>query len=237
MGLFLAGSTVLHPLIRESKFAHASSYMYGYEGSEAALVRFTTDPKRIRKMVPKPFQANDKGIMTASFVHERKVKPLHSAHEYLRAVLAIPVVYEGMGVSMKGLFIEQMYNDDANSVNYGKWNWGYPSEHANITFAADQSSIKSTVTKDGIQIGRIDLSLSGTESKPEPGKDVIHFNAQRDPVSPMPTMTKTREVERERFTGQVVQAELFGVEVDQVIGAFYGKYDWYLAPQCEVLTE
>jgi hypothetical protein len=50
-------------------------------------------------------------------------------------------------------------------------------------------------------------------------------------------MTETHEEERERVPDQVVEADLFGIEVNQVIEAGYRKYDWSLPMQSEALTD
>jgi hypothetical protein len=179
--------------------------------------------------------------MMAWFVHERKVKPAALAHNYHKAVLAIPAVFEGQrgfgrrGRRVEGLFIEQMYTD--TGVIYAKLNYGYPLEWAKMDWSADQSSIKSTVTKDGTQIARVALSLSDTEAGLQPGRVVTHLNLQGNGSSPKATMTKTREEERIRLPGQVVEADLFGIEDYEVIDAVYRKYDWFLAPRSEALAE
>ena len=232
-GLFLAGSAFLNPLIR---LAHADS-LYIYEGSESAHITFTTDPKRIFKAVPEPFQANDKGIMTVWFVYERKVKPKMAAHEYVKAVLAIPVEYIGKGVPMKGIFIEKAYVNDQFSVYAAAEAYGYPSHYANIDWSADRNSIKSTVKKkDGTQVAHISLSLSDKKATSQPWSDVIHFNAQGTAPPLKLSMTEIHEEELERVPGQVVEADLFGVKVNQVIEAVYRKYDWSVPMQSESLA-
>lgn len=170
-GLFLAGSSFLIPLTRH---AHADS-LYIYEGSEAAHITFTTDPNYILKAVPEPFQANDKGIMTAWFVYDRKVKPKMAAHEYLKAFfLAIPIEYKGKGVPMKGLFIKNAYYNDPFSVYASTEAYGLPSLYANIDLSADRNSIKSTVKKkDGTQVAHIALSLSDKKATSPPWDDII----------------------------------------------------------------
>lgn len=237
-GMFLAGSAVLHPLVHRPNLAHASSSLYIYEGSEAAHITFTTDPKRIQKAVPKPFQANNKGIMTAWFVYERKVKPKMAAHEYLKVFLAIPVEYKGKGVSMKGLFIKNAYLNDHFSVYASTEAYGYPSHYANIDWSVNRASIKSTVKKkDGTQVAHIALSLSDKKAASQPWEDIILFNAQG--IAPLLklSMTEIHEEELERIPGQVVEADLFGVEVNQVIEAVYRKYDWSVPMQSKALAE
>ena len=178
-GMFLAGSAALYPLVHRPKLAHASSSLYIYEGSESAHITFTTDPKRIQKTVPEPFQANDKGIMTAWFVYERKVKPKMAAHEYLKALLAIPVEYKGKGVPLKGFFIEKAYINDQFSVYASTEAYGYPSHYANIDWSVNRASIKSTVKKkDGTRVAHIALSLSDKKAATQPWDDIILFNAQ-----------------------------------------------------------
>jgi hypothetical protein len=237
-GMFLAGSVVLHPLVHRPKLAHASSSLYIYEGSEAAHITFTTDPKRIHKAVPKPFQANNKGIMTACFVYERKVKPKMAAHEYLKAILAIPDEYKGKGVSMKGLFIKNAYLNDHFSVYASTEAYGYPSHYANIDWSVNRASIKSTVKKkNGTQVAHIALSLSDKKAASQPWEDIILFNAQGNAPSLKLSMTEIHEEELERIPGQVVEADLFGVEVNQVIEAVYRKYDWSVPMQSKALAE
>jgi hypothetical protein len=237
-GLFLAGSAVLHPLVHGSRLAHASSSLYVYEGSESAHITFTTDPKRIQTTVPEPFQVNDKGIMTAWFAYERKVKPKMAAHEYVKAVLAIPVEYKGKGVPMKGLFIEKAYVNDPFSVYAAAEAYGYPAHYANIDWSANQASIKSTVKKkDGTRVAHMTLSLSNTKAATQPWNDVIHFNAQGTAPSLKLSMTEIHEEELERVPGEVVGADLFGIEINQVIEAVYRKYDWSGPMQSEALAE
>ena len=240
-GLLLTGSAVLDPFMLKPKSAHASQWLYVFRGSEAALVTFRTDPNRFRKTVPEAFKPNDKGILIAWFAYERKVEPRAFAHTYHKAALAIPGVFEGQrgfgrrGIRMEGLFIEQMYLN--TGVSYAR-HYGYPLEHAKIDWSADQSSIKSTVAKDGTQIAHVALSLSDSEAEPKPGRDVAHINLlQEKGSSRKPTMTKTREEERIRLPGQIVEADLFGIEDYKVIEAVYRKYDWFLAPHSEAIAE
>jgi len=223
------------------KSAHASQWHWVFRGSEAALITFRTDPNRLRKTVPEVFTPNNRGILIAWFAFERKVEPPAMAHNYHKAMLAIPVVFEGQrgfgrkGIRVEGLFIEQAYLNIG--VSYAKRNYGYPLERAKIDWSVDKSSIKSTVAKDGTQIAHIALSLSDSEAEPKPSKVVPHLNLQGNGQSPKPTMTKTREEERIRLPGQVVEANLFGIEDYEVIDAVYRKYDWFLAPHSEALSE
>lgn len=240
-GLLLTGSAVLDPFMLKPKSAHASQWHWVFRGSEAALITFRTDPNRFRKTVPEAFKPNDKGILVAWFAYERKVEPRAMAHTYHLAVLGIPVVFEGQrgfgrrGIRVEGLFIEQAYSD--TGVSYAGRNYGYPLERAKIDWSADKSSIKSTVAKDGTQIAHVALSLSDSEAEPQPGRDVAHFNLQENGSSPKPTMTKTREEELIRLPGQVVEADLFGIEDYKVIDAVYRKYDRFLAPHSEAISE
>lgn len=50
-------------------------------------------------------------------------------------------------------------------------------------------------------------------------------------------MTEIHEEELERVPGQVVEADLFGVKVNQVIEAVYRKYDWSVPMQSESLAD
>jgi len=240
-GTFFAGSAVLYPFIGKPKSALAGQWFYVYRGSEAALITFRIDPNRLRKTVPEVFTPNNRGILIAWFAFERKVEPKAMAHNYHKAILAIPVVFEGQsgfgrrGRRVEGFFIEQAYLNAG--VSYAKRNYGYPLERAKIDWSADKSSIKSTVAKDGTQIAHIALSLSDSEAEPQPGRDVAHLNLQQNGLTPKPTMTKTREEERIRLPGQVVEANLFGIEDYEVIDAVYRKYDWFLAPHSEALAE
>jgi hypothetical protein len=238
-GLFLTGSAALDPFLLTPKSAHASQWHWVYRGSEAARVTFRTDPNRIRKTVPEDFKPNDKGILVAWFAYEHKVEPPAMAHSFHLAALGIPVIFEGQrgfgrrGRRLEGLFIEQMYSDSV--VSYPKRNYGYPLERAKIDWSAGKSSVKSTVIKDGTQIAHIALSLSDSKAEPQSGRDFVHLNLQENGSSPKPTMTKTREEERIRLPGQVVEADLFGIENYKVIDAVYRKYDRFLAPHSEAL--
>jgi hypothetical protein len=156
----------------------------------------------------------------------------------LKSAVAIPVVYEGKGVPMKGLFIEKAYVNDPFSAYLAEEAYGYPIHYAKIDWSADRSSIRSSVKKnDGTQIAHVALSLSDTKAGTQPEDDIIHFNAQRKGPSPKLSMTETHEEERERVPDQVVEADLFGIEVNQVIEAVYRKYDWSLPMQSEALTD
>jgi len=231
--LFLASSAFMNPL---TKLAYASASRFFFEGSEAAHVTFTTDPKRVTQTIPKPFQANNEGVMSAWFIYERLVRPKMSAGEYLKAILAIPVVYKDNGMPMKGFFIEKVYSDDLNRLNYAQEVYGFSTHYAMIDWSADQNSIKSTVKKkDGTQVAHVALSLSGTKTYAREDFGT-HFTAQGNAPKLKLKMIETHEIERERIPGQVIEANLFGIEVNQVLEAVYRKYDWSIPVTAESLA-
>jgi len=232
-GLFLASYAFMNPL---TKLVNASQSRYFYEGSEAAHVTFTTDPKRVKQTVPKPFQANNEGVMSAWFIYERLVRPKMAAGEYLKALLAIPVVYKGNGMPMKGFFIEKVYSNDQFRLHAGQDVYGFSTHYANIDWSADQNSIKSTVKKkDGTQVAHVALSLSGTKAGAQEDFPIL-FNARGHAPKLKLNMIETHEIEQERIPGQVIKADLFGIEVNQVIEAVYRKYDWSIPMQPESLA-
>ena len=49
-------------------------------------------------------------------------------------------------------------------------------------------------------------------------------------------MVETHEIERERIPGKVVEADFFGIEVNEVLEAVYRKYDWSIPVQSESLA-
>jgi hypothetical protein len=232
-GLFLAGSTFINQF---TKLANASQSRYYYEGSEAAHVTFMTDPMFVQQTVPKYFQANTEGIMSAWFIYERLVRPKMAAAEYLKAILAIPVLYKGHGEPVKGFFIEKGYLNDQFRVYAAQEAYGHSTHYAMIDWSTDQNSIKCTVKKkDGTKVAHVTLSLSETKAGTQEDY-VIYFNAQGHAPALKLNMTETHEIERERIPGKVVEADFFGIEVDEVLEAVYRKYDWSIPVQSESLA-
>lgn len=233
-GLFSAASFFVPHWIGKSRLAHASPWGYVFRGSEAAFIKLRTDPKRIRETVPEIFKPTDQGIMLAWFVSEKKVRPMQ--HLYNKAALAVPVRYEGptgfgrRGVRVEGIFFEQYYLN--SSVSYQKQVYGYPVEHAKIAWSADRNSVNSAVTKDGTQIARVALSLSGANGRLQPSQDILHLHLPGG-STPKPSKTRVREEERERIAAEVVDANLFGVRDYEVVEAVYKKYDRFVAPRSE----
>ena len=86
-------------------------------------------------------------------------------------------------------------------------------------------------------MAHIALTLSDTKAGAQLWNDVIHFNAQGTAPSLKLSMTEIHEEELERVPGEVVGADLFGIEVNQVIEAVYRKYDWSGPMQSEALAE
>ena len=66
-----------------------------FRGSDVVHVTLRTDPDRYHKAVSPAFKPNDLGKMTVWFVNERNVEPPAFADNYHKAVLGIPVVFEG----------------------------------------------------------------------------------------------------------------------------------------------
>jgi hypothetical protein len=77
--------------------------------------------------------------------------------------------------------------------------------------------------------------LSGTKTGAQEHYDV-HFNAQGHAPALKLNMVETHEIERERIPGKVVEADFFGIEVNEVLEAVYRKYDWSIPVQSESLA-
>lgn len=231
----------LYSIMCQSKLAHADPWAYIYRENEAALITFTSHPESVHKMVPKPLKANDKGIMVASFASMHKVEPVHAKNDYLLSSLGIPVVYEakrGFGlVRIEGLFYMEFYSDSETPVSFARRTYGYPSKKAKMSWLANKNKVKSSVTKNDEQVARVEMNISNKGTDTQPGSDTYHFNLVKGTSFQELAITKCRYEEQERIPGQVVEANLFGINIESFVSTFYRKYDFYIPSGPQIVAK
>lgn len=231
--LFGGGDVVRRIMVRPG-LAQASNWSFVHRGCEAAYITFTSsDPEGIRRLVPEPLQVNTRGILTASFASMHKVWPEHARMSYLVGSLAVPVVYaaqRGFGLQqIEGRFIVNTYTDSPTMASFSRNDRGYPVEQAQFDWSADGGSVRSRVTKSNTEVARIAMSLTDAKVPPPAEIDAYDFNVKRIGPKSELTMTKCRYAEEKLISGTLDDANLFGVEVDQVLDARYRKFDFFIA--------
>ena len=75
------------------------------------------------------------------------------------------------------------------------------------------------------------MSLTDAKVPPPAEMDAYDFNVKRIGPKSELTMTKCRYAEEKLISGTLDDANLFGVEVDQVLDARYRKYDFFIVNQ------
>jgi hypothetical protein len=233
--------TSLYSFMGRSRLAHGSPWAFIYRKNEGAVVTFKTHPDNVRKMVPKPLQANDKGIMVASFASMHKVEPIFAKNDYYTSSLSIPVVYEGKRgfghVRKEGLFFVNFFSDSATPVSFARRTWGYPSKMAKISWLATEDIFKSSITKNEEKIARIKMNIANESTNIYTGSDVYHFNLIKRSSYNELAIFKCRNEEQERFSSRIVEANLFGIDIKSIVSAFYRKFDFYITSEPEIVKK
>ncbi len=156
--------------------------------------------------------------------------------DYTKTAFTVPYREAAMLVHVetplgRGIHCPWMLVDDDTALIYGRELLGYPKKMASFTFEERGASLTSSVTRRGVSVMSMDMTLGEVQASPSPVFHVKTFNAsgpgQLFLVNPI-WLFKPKEIIRESYACRVsmtIRPSIFDPVAELIAGeAFNGRF-------------
>jgi acetoacetate decarboxylase len=117
---------------------------YRFINREYFIIRYRTDPKALRRVVPKPLELTE-AVVNYQFI---RMPDSTGFGDYTESGQVIPVFYQGQA----GGFTHQMFLNDHPPRAGGRELWGFPKKLAKPTLAVEIDTLVGTLNYGSVRI-------------------------------------------------------------------------------------